>query len=191
MTRRQRKEYRLQQRLEWAESRDHKAETALGAAKQIADQIPLGQPILVGHHSEKHARKDAERIDNNMRKGLDSHNMAQHHRDRAAGIERQLETSIFSDDPDAIERLEEKLAKLTAKRDRMKVINAEIRKGGEWDKRLTFTQEEKRDLELAARFNGVAGYPGYALTNIGATIRATNKRLESLRNQAAKEENKP
>ena len=29
----------------------------------IADGIPFGQPILVGHHSERHARKDAEKIE--------------------------------------------------------------------------------------------------------------------------------
>jgi hypothetical protein len=30
----------------------------------------LGQPILVGHHSERHARRDAERIENGMRKAV-------------------------------------------------------------------------------------------------------------------------
>jgi hypothetical protein len=32
---------------------------AQNAVHAIADGIPFGQPILVGHHSERHARKDA------------------------------------------------------------------------------------------------------------------------------------
>ena len=35
-------------------------------AHSIADGIPFGQPILVGHHSEKRHRADLARIDNNM-----------------------------------------------------------------------------------------------------------------------------
>lgn len=46
------------------------ANAAKAGVDQIADGIPLGQPILVGHHSEKHARKHAEKIENGMRKAL-------------------------------------------------------------------------------------------------------------------------
>ena len=37
------------------------AEQARKAVAAVADGIPLGQPILVGHHSERHARRDAEK----------------------------------------------------------------------------------------------------------------------------------
>lgn len=46
------------------------AERAADAVSAITDNIPLGQPILVGHHSERHARKDAERIENGMRRAV-------------------------------------------------------------------------------------------------------------------------
>src|SRR5690606_3126416 len=36
----------------------------------ILEHIPFGQPILIGHHSEKRARKDVERIDHGMRKSV-------------------------------------------------------------------------------------------------------------------------
>ncbi|MCA1605343.1 MAG: DUF3560 domain-containing protein, partial [Acidobacteria bacterium] len=36
------------------------------AANRIAEHIPFGQPILVGHHSERRARADQERIARNM-----------------------------------------------------------------------------------------------------------------------------
>ena len=60
------------------------AEHARKAVSSIADGIPLGQPILVGHHSERHARKDAERIENGMRRAIKAFETAQYWKDRAA-----------------------------------------------------------------------------------------------------------
>lgn len=48
------------------------SEARHSAARQIADGIPFGQPILVGHHSEGRARRDAERIHSNMRAAVDA-----------------------------------------------------------------------------------------------------------------------
>jgi hypothetical protein len=44
------------------------ADQARKAVASVADNIPLGQPILVGHHSERHAHRDAEKIENGMRR---------------------------------------------------------------------------------------------------------------------------
>jgi phospholipid N-methyltransferase len=55
---------------DYSEKRRRDSEQAHAAVKQIADGIPLGQPILVGHHSERHARKDQERIENGMRRAV-------------------------------------------------------------------------------------------------------------------------
>ena len=52
----------------YQEKRADEAERTRSAVSAIADNIPFGQPILVGHHSERRARKDAERIENGMRK---------------------------------------------------------------------------------------------------------------------------
>ncbi|WP_132290495.1 DUF3560 domain-containing protein [Kribbella sp. VKM Ac-2568] len=38
------------------------------ARRQISDHIPLGQPILVGHHSERRHRRDIERMDRLMQR---------------------------------------------------------------------------------------------------------------------------
>jgi protein-L-isoaspartate O-methyltransferase len=65
--------------------RTAEAESAHAAVSAIADNIPLGQPILVGHHSERHARRDAERIENGMRKALKLWDTASYWTDRAAG----------------------------------------------------------------------------------------------------------
>lgn len=55
---------------EYSDKREADAERAHAAVASIADNIPLGQPIMVGHHSEKRARKDAERIRNGMAKAV-------------------------------------------------------------------------------------------------------------------------
>lgn len=66
-------------------NRKRDAENAAEGVKRIADGIPMGQPILVGHHSERHARKDAERIDNGMRKAVKMWETASYWQARAAG----------------------------------------------------------------------------------------------------------
>ena len=52
---------------------------------QIAERFAGGQPILVGHHSEKKARKDAERIDNGMRKAIKMWDQSKYWASRAKG----------------------------------------------------------------------------------------------------------
>jgi hypothetical protein len=51
------------------------------AANAIVAMIPMGQPILVGHHSERRHRRDLDRHDRNMRKAIEHNRNA----DRAAG----------------------------------------------------------------------------------------------------------
>lgn len=185
-TRRERMERRAEKRREWAEKRTAKATAAFNRAHEIGDMIPLGQPILTGHHSQRRHERDLSRIDGSMRAAVESSQMADHHSTRADGIERQLENSIFSDDPDAIERLRERIAGLEAERDRMKAINREVRRGSGWAERVDppLTDDERTVLADTARFSGVAGYPAYALSNLGANIRRNRERLERLEAEA-------
>ena len=68
-----------------SERKQAEADRAHKAVAAIADNIPLGQPILIGHHSEKHARKDAERIQNGMRKAVNAWKASEYWTERAAG----------------------------------------------------------------------------------------------------------
>lgn len=128
MTRRERMERRAERRLEWAEGRKAKSAAAFSRAHGLTENIPFGQPILVGHHSEKRHRRVLEKADNAMRTGCESADMASHHASKAAGIERQLETSIFSDDDGAAEACEAKAAELDASAERKLAINKAWRK---------------------------------------------------------------
>jgi hypothetical protein len=62
--------------------------TAYEGVRHIADGIPFGQPILVGHHSEGRARRDVARMDAGMRRSIAEADYASHLADRAEGARR-------------------------------------------------------------------------------------------------------
>lgn len=189
MTRRERLEARATKRREWAASRTAKAEAAHQRVHEIADLIPLGQPILVGHHSERRHRRDIARIESGMEAAVENSCAAQAHEQAADGIDAQLATSIFSDDDDAVERLEEKIARLEAKRDRVKAYNASCRKGQRDVSLLDEAQQE--DLATIARVcpyqlgNNGAG-PSYWTSNTSAEIRRCKQRLAQIKSDTEK-----
>lgn len=80
-----RAEQRAERFDEYSEKRAADADRAHAAVASIADNIPLGQPILVGHHSEKHARRDAEKIENGMRRAVKMWETSKYWTARAAG----------------------------------------------------------------------------------------------------------
>jgi hypothetical protein len=80
-----RAEQRAERFEDYSDSRAQDANRARSAVSAIADGIPLGQPILVGHHSERHARRDAEKIENGMRRAVRMWETSQYWKQRAAG----------------------------------------------------------------------------------------------------------
>lgn len=81
----ERAEERAERFEQYGDNRMADAEAARKAVAAIADNIPFGQPILVGHHSEKHARADAKKIENGMRKAVNMWKQAGYWADRAKG----------------------------------------------------------------------------------------------------------
>ena len=73
---------RLEER---AEMHSAEAERRYEASHRIADGIPLGQPILVGHHSEKRHRRDLARIEGHMRASIEERKKAAHLSEQAEG----------------------------------------------------------------------------------------------------------
>ena len=55
-----RKERRIERYEALADKRSAESEARLNNANQISERFAFGQPILVGHHSEKKARRDVE-----------------------------------------------------------------------------------------------------------------------------------
>lgn len=96
-----RAEQRAERFEEYSEKRADDAERAKTAVEAITDNIPLGQPILVGHHSERHARRDAERIHNGMSRAIRLWETAEYWKRRAEGA---LRAAKYKERPDVRHR---------------------------------------------------------------------------------------
>lgn len=120
-----------QERKERAAAKAERLEHAAGAhfesARAHVAGIEPGQPILVGHHSEKRHRRDLARSDAAMRKGVEATREAEQARFSAV----RAGSAVLSDDPEALTALQEKLAKLEEQREMSKRINRAWRRGGE------------------------------------------------------------
>lgn len=183
MTRRERLERKLERRQEWAKKAQERSASRFASADRIASAIPFGQPILVGHHSERHARADVARIDGNMRKGCEEADLAKHHTSAAGGIAAQLDGSIFSDDENAIEALEARITENEDKRDRMKLVNKLYKSkdvAGLAAIGIDYATLQAK-LDAAGQYWGSAPHLPYELTNIGARIRADKERIAIIR----------
>jgi hypothetical protein len=194
-TRRERLEAKLDKRQEWAEKAATRSDAAFNATHRLMDGIPLGQPILVGHHSEKRARKDAERIDNGMSKAVAESKLADHHKEKAAGLAQQLDKSIFSDDTDALEALEARIAEREAKAASMVAMNKAWRKSKSdpavFAKLVEISIEaaEKIAARIAKAYSWEQQpYPSWELSNLRATIRADKQRIEEIKARQARTE---
>lgn len=131
---------------DYSESRASDADSARKAVSAIADNIPFGQPILVGHHSERHARKDAERIENGMRKAVKMWETSQYWQRRAAGA---IRAAKYKERPDVRAR-------------RIKKIEADLRKSekskADCEKALKVWSNPALTLEQATAFSGFSGF---------------------------------
>lgn len=188
MTRRERLERKLERRREWADKAHSRSTQAGDQAHRMLDAIPFGQPILVGHHSEKADRNYRDRAWNKLGKAVEQSDLANHHESKADGLERQLDKAIYDDDTDAVEALEARIAERQAERDKMKQTNALYRKGDiEGLKAIGIDYEAlKARLKDAGSYWGSAPHLPYELTNIGATIRNDQKRLEAIKARNAR-----
>lgn len=183
-TYRERREAKAERLRGWAEKRAEKADAALEQARTMADGIPFGQPILVGHHSEGRDRNYRARITSTYDRSFEHQAKAESMAAKADSIEGALATSIYSDDPDAIEQLEARIAKLEAERTAIKAYNASCRKGSP-DASL-LTDKQRRDLASVMQHSayslGKGGqFPAYALANLSGNISQQRKRLAQLK----------
>lgn len=156
LTYRERRERRAERRRTWA-GREGKADAAHQASHDATAGIPFGQPILVGHHSEGKHRRAIERSQRQATKAIEHSDMARRHRQAADTIDAQLDASIYDDDPDAIDRLRERIEQREAKRDRMKKANADYRKQHRAELKAMTPYERDRAVPAGIADAGRAG----------------------------------
>lgn len=187
-TYRERREARAARLTEWADKRETRGTAAIERASEMASVIPFGQPMLTDHHSYKRDRNYRGRIAGTYDRGFADLAKADSMRNRAASITAAADRAIYSDDADAIERLEQRIAELNAERDRIKAFNASCRTTIGGDPALLDDAQRAALASVKAHTPYTLGkrgqMPGYALTNLSGNIRRQTQRLDALRKQA-------
>lgn len=174
------KQAQRRQRLELAAQRAASAgNAALDSARTMLDCIPPGQPILVGHYSEKRHRGLLRRHDNRMRSGFAKLKEAEEYARRAASVGTG---GISSDDPEAIAKLTEKRSDLEVRRDWMKAANKHWKKYGTFTGSDIPVEIQAEGIRNMNAWHGVYStpFPSYAISNLGARIRDANARAAKL-----------
>ena len=123
----QRRAARIERLRARAERKASEANAAHASATARAAIIPLGQPILVGHHSEGRHRRYRARIDASFRK---AHALAA----ESTELERRADAAesneaISGDDPDATAKLRAKLAECERRQAAIVAANKRLRAG--------------------------------------------------------------
>lgn len=194
------------ERLERAVERAERLSSSMiSSARTMADAIPFGQPILVGHHSEKRDRNYRAKIERRFSRGFELMKKAERLRGVLAGVG---SAGISSDDPEAVVKLREELAKVTALGEKMVKANFVCRtfykagcrdenSGAEiWARYLVKIREvipeiseaRAKDLLNPAYSFERPGFPGYALSNNSANRRRIEARIATLLREAKRAE---
>ena len=169
---------RYERLLSAAERAERESKSASSQAHDMASVIPFGQPILVGHHSEGRDRRYRARIENKFRKGYELHVKAKALKSRAEAALRN--TTIFSDDPAAIEKLEDKIARLEERQRLMVEANKLVRKNDREGLAELGFSDGSIELLFTPDFAGRIGFADYQLTNNSANIRRLKERVKKL-----------
>lgn len=189
-------EDKRQRLLQRAEKVRMQGQGRIARAEQIASFIPMGQPILVGHHSEGRHRSDLKKISSGFEKGFEALKEAKALEARAENLG---QNGISSDNPEAISLLQEKLAKLEKLQVFMVAANKVVRAfhkagvrdesaGDAWDNYLLKLREcGEKGIGIAAAksllapdFCGRIGFAAYQLSNNSAEISRCKARIAQL-----------
>ena len=182
MTRRERLEAKIEKRQEWAAGRRSKA----GQIHTFTDQF-RGDHAFNTQPGHIPLRARVIRMEDKAHEHVE---MANHHDAKAAGLEAQLDRTVFSDDPNAIEAIEARIAENEAKRDRMKLVNRLFKKGDAAGLAAIGLNLDtiKAKLAAAGPYWGGAPHLPYEMTNLGARIRADKERIEEIRRRQERTE---
>jgi Domain of unknown function (DUF3560) len=162
VTYRDRREARADRLNEWAGKREERAAAVFEAGEPFRGDTAFNtQP---GHIPER------ARLIAREHRAFESLGKAESMRSRAAGIEGQLAASIYDDDPDAVEQLRARIARLEAERDQAKAVNAAYRK------------EHKAELAAMGKWerDQAMPYPAYHFENLSGNLSRQRARLARL-----------
>jgi len=151
---------KLERYQELAQKAKLQSQSAYETSNRLSDMIPFGQPILVGHHSERMHRRHIDKIQNAMRKSIELKDKAEYYKNKIHNIKNN--NAISSDDPGAVDKLKTKLINLEELREEIKK-----REHQSWElsnlsqnirqvkKRIEYLQEQQQVPETEETINGV------------------------------------
>jgi Domain of unknown function (DUF3560) len=176
MTYRERRERRAERLRGWADQRQARAAAVFQAHEVYRGDTAFNtQPGHIPLRARVIARED---------RAFESLHKAQGMAARADGIESQLAGAIYSDDPDAVEQLRARIARLEAERDRIKAYNVSCRRGQPDESLLD--EAQRASLASVRRYSpyqlGKGGaFPAYALSNLNGNLKRQRDRLADLK----------
>lgn len=173
---------RKERMLDLAERMQSASNAAYSQASRMAEAIPFGQPILVGHHSEKRDRNYRARIWRTQDRCLELQRKADYFRQKAASVG---EGGISSDDPAAVVKLRAELEKLEARQAHMKAVNAVHKR---YLKDAAFLDKAPFADDVKAKIRAYKPayswephpYPPYSMSNNNANVRRIRERIKTL-----------
>jgi hypothetical protein len=190
------REARIARYLQRAEAADAEADAHWNSPANQTLSSMGGEPIKIGHHSEKRHRALIARAHRDCDKACEAMAKARHYRAKAEAAKGNR--AVYTDDPEALVKLRGQLASLEANQRQMKAINAAWRKAGRpAPDDLEGWKRVADDAAVMMNVNDLAGvrrdmaqrigwhldgapFPGYALRNLNANIRRIKERIAEL-----------
>jgi predicted RNase H-like nuclease (RuvC/YqgF family) len=181
----EKKQARIDSYEDLASKKENLSTSLFNDVQKMGSVIPMGQPILVGHHSEKRDRNYRAKMDNKMRKSIEESNKADYYREKMKSA--LANTAISSDDPEALQKLKQKLESLQAYQEIMKAANSIIRnkklsveeKIERLQKELGLSQSNTNKL-LEPDYAGRIGFATFSLSNNNQNMKSIKDRIAYL-----------
>ena len=145
-------------------------------SKRMVDCIPMGQPILVGHHSENRDRRFRQRAWGKLGQSVKLDEKADYYDRRSQSVG---SGGIASDDPEAMKKLKDKLVSLESSQETMKLVNKQYRTGG-WDAITAISKDQVKALRDCFQNYERQPFASYSLSNNSAEIRRVKQRIQEL-----------
>lgn len=182
MTREEKRQARIERLKNLAANARRESTELFVKSSKMADVIPFGQPILVGHHSERSDRRYRNKIHETMGKSVKADEKAEYYERKVKAAENN--DSIYLDDENSVQKLEAKIERLTLLQENMKAGNKIVKNKKLSDlekidklKKLGFSEKDAA-YRITPNFYGGIGFPSSELSNNNAVIRNAKQRLE-------------
>lgn len=158
---------------ELSEKASKESAAAAQRSRDMISAIPMGQPILIGHYSEKRDIAYRERAWDKLGQSIKLADKANYYEGKADSVGK---AGISSDDPNAIAKLGQKYKSLKRQQAIMKEANKIIRSKVDDAEKIKKLQEIGVSDEVAHQlvtpdFMGRTGYADYKLTGNTAEMR--------------------